>query len=263
MSLSPYRILRRGYGPIVAASLHDGHDTRDDLDALFGIDSAARLREEDPSTSVWTQVADTQFVALRSRFEVDLNRPREKAVYQTPEDAWQLEVWREAIATDAVEQSLAVYDQFYADVERVLRELLTKHTHLVVYDLHTYNHLRDGTPASEEENPEVNIGTGSMDREYWGPVADQFIGDLSAQQIIGRTMDVRENVKFFGGNFPQWIHRTFPGQVCAIAIEFKKVFMDERTGEIDLDHVAAIYRALEATVPGVERELRTMDLNRR
>lgn len=258
MSLSTYRILRRGLGPVVAAALHDGHDTRDDLDQQFGIDDAARLREEDPSTSVWTQVAPTQIVALRSRFEVDLNRPREKAVYQTPDDAWQLAVWRETLAADAVEVSIASYDQFYDDVERVLRELLEQYSHLVVYDLHSYNHLRDEMPAAEDENPEVNIGTGSMDRGYWGPVVDRFINDLRLQPVRGRTMDVRENIKFFGGHFPQWIHRTFPGQVCAIAIEFKKVFMNERTGKVDLDHVDAIYKALEATVPGVEQELMKM-----
>ena len=32
----------------------------------------------------------------RSRFEADLNRPRDRAVYLTPADAWGHQVWRRA-----------------------------------------------------------------------------------------------------------------------------------------------------------------------
>ena len=42
-------------------------------------------------------------------------------------------------------------------------------------------------------------------------------------------------MKFFGGNFPHWINGTFGDRCCALAIECKKFFMDEWTGEVDWD----------------------------
>jgi hypothetical protein len=72
---------------------------------------------------------------------------------------------------------------------------------------------------------------------------------------MGRRLDVRENVKFRGGNVPRWIHETFPNSGCAVAIEFKKFFMDEWTGELDVEQHDAIRLALESTVPVVEDAL--------
>lgn len=224
----------RGAGPLIAAAIHDGHAVRDEVARELALPEAERLREEDPFTGRLAQVANTRVVALRSRFEVDLNRPREKAVYRRPEDAWGLEVWKRPPSESFVACSLEAYDTFYRAMESLLTEKAAQHGRFVVYDLHSYNHRRagpDGPPADPEGNPEVNIGTGSMDRERWAPVVDRFMADLRSVDIQGRRLDVRENVKFRGGEFSTWIHRTFPLSGCAIAVEFKKVFMDEWSGE--------------------------------
>ncbi|MGV3484460.1 MAG: N-formylglutamate amidohydrolase, partial [Planctomycetaceae bacterium] len=105
---------------------------------------------------------------------------------------------------------------------------------------------------------EVNIGTGTMDRRFWSPVVDRFIEDLADFDFNGRALDVRENVKFRGGHFGSWIHRTFAQQVCALSIEFKKTFMDEWTGDVDMSLVAKLTAALRSTVPGVQAELERM-----
>ncbi|QDU89678.1 hypothetical protein Pla175_30720 [Pirellulimonas nuda] len=62
-------------------------------------------------------------------------------------------------------------------------------------------------------------------------------------------------MRFKGGHFSAWIHETFPTSVCSIAIEFKKFFMDEWSGEADLREVDAIFGALKSTLPGVRSEL--------
>lgn len=258
MALTPYCIFRRGRSPILAAAIHDGHDVRPDLWRRLAIDEASRLREEDPFTAEWAQVADTQIVGLRSRFEFDLNRPRGQSVYRSAEDAWGLDVWRQVPDEPLLRQSLEEYDRFYTAAGALLREMIDRHGRAVVYDLHTYNHRRGGPngPACDpDENPEVNIGTATMDRTYWSPVVERFIRDLRAFDSEGRHLDVRENVRFRGGYFGRWIHETFPRQVCSIAIEFKKFFMDEWNGDADLDEVARIYDALRSTLPGVEEEL--------
>ena len=248
-----------GHGPLVATAIHDGHHLRPELLEHVALDDAGRLREEDPFTGEWTNVAPTRVVGLRSRFEVDLNRPREKAVYRSPEDAWGLQVWQDALPDEIAARSLAEYDAFYTALGELYAELARQQGVFVVYDLHTYNHRRGGPdrpPAEPAGNPQVNIGTGTMrDRDRFADVIERFKADLADFDFPGGKLDVRENIKFFGGNHPRWAHEQFPDAACVIAVEFKKFFMDEWTGEPDVPLVAAIGDALAATVPGVLEEL--------
>jgi N-formylglutamate amidohydrolase len=88
--VEPIWQLVHGEGPLVAAAIHAGHAVRNEVAGYFALDDDGRLREEDPFTDTWAEIAPSRVVALRSRFEVDFNRPREKAVYRRPEDAWGL-----------------------------------------------------------------------------------------------------------------------------------------------------------------------------
>jgi N-formylglutamate deformylase len=94
-----------------------------------------------------------------------------------------------------------------------------------------------------------------MDRNFWSPIVDRFITDLRNFNFLGRNLDVRENLRFRGGNFPRWIHENFPKKGCALAIEFKKFFMDEWTGIPDNTQLKAIGNALQSTIPGILEEL--------
>ncbi len=244
-----------GPGPLVAAALHDGHDADADTAARFALDDAGRLREEDPFTAWLAEVAPARLVGRRSRFEVDLNRPPEGAVYRTPDDAWGLTVWKDALPEAVAERSMGIYEAFYEAAEALLAEKVREHGAVVVYDLHSYNHRRDGPdgPAADpEENPEVNVGTGSLDRRRWGDLVDGFMADLRAgAEAAGLgEMDVRENVKFQGGHFSRWAHGRFGSDACVIAVEFKKTFMDEWTGEPDRARLQKLRDALARTVPG-------------
>ena len=69
---------------------------------------------------------------------------------------------------------------------------------------------------------------------------------------------VRENVKFRGGNHANWSHQTFPDSACVIAIEFKKFFMDEWSGEVFEEEFKFIREALESTFDGVTNEVRAI-----
>ena len=251
--------LTQGDSPLVATAIHDGHNLRTEVAAIMALPDLERLREEDPFTGNWANVADNRLIGNQSRFEVDLNRPREKAVYIQPEDAWGLHVWQETPSAAIIEQSLANYDAFYAEAHRLFSDLEKRFNHFVVFDLHTYNHRREGPNgalADAAGNPEVNLGTGTMDRNRWAPIVDSFIADLSAFGFLGRQLDVRENVKFRGGQFARWTHENFPHSGCVLSIEFKKFFMDEWTGVPDPIQVEAIERSLQTAVPGVLAALR-------
>ena len=58
------------------------------------------------------------------------------------------------------------------------------------------------------------------------------------QQVAGRPLDVRENVRFKGRQLAAFVHERFPTTGCALAIEVKKTFMDEWTGVVDEEHLA-------------------------
>jgi len=254
----PFFDIRRGPGPLIAVANHHGHALRSEVSELMVLDATARLYEEDPYTGVWAEIVPSYLIARHSRFEVDLNRPRESAVYLTSGDAWGLEVWKTPLPAAIIEQSLQYYDAYYSALEQLCREKEAEYGGFVILDLHSYNHRRqgpDGPRAEQSANPDVNIGTGTMDHTRWGGLVDRFMSDLRDFECMGRWLDVRENVKFVGRQFPKWVHAKFPQTGCAIAIEFKKFFMDEWSGEVDQGLHAAIKQALASTLPGLEEEL--------
>ena len=242
---------------MIATAIHAGHDLRPSIEARIALDDATRLREEDPFTDRLVDLGGSTAVVHRSRFEVDLNRSRADAFYRVPEDAWGLRLWTQTPSEAEVEHSLRIYDAFYAELAKQIDELARRGPFLVL-DLHSYNHRRDGefAPAAPaRENPEVNVGTSSLDRDRWGPVANRFIDELARQEVSGRRVDVRENVRFRGGELSRWVHGRYDGRGVALAIEFKKVFMDEWTGAVDLAHLEGLRRAVRTVVPTVLEEL--------
>jgi N-formylglutamate amidohydrolase len=249
-----------GNSPIVGTAIHAGNRVRDSCRPLMCLTEADRLREEDPFTDLIIQDFPNRVVVHHSRFEVDLNRGRDEAVYVMPEQAWGLKVWSETPSPELVGESLAFHDSFYAALKRALTGIEGRFGRFVVVDVHSYNHRRKGAdakPMDPEQAPEINIGTFSMDRGRWSPVVDAFMEALRQQTLRGKPLDVRENVSFQGkGEQTRFIHQEFPQTGCAIAVEFKKIFMDEWTGAPDHAAIAELRRALSATVPVLEQALR-------
>jgi len=250
--------LQRGDGPVAAAAIHDGHGLRAEVAALIALSDADRLREEDPFTGQAIVDVPTHIVAHRSRFEADLNRDAQTAVYRTPEQCWGLNVWRTPPGEDLVERSLEYHRRFYAAIAAVLDKIAADYPQFVLLDIHSYNHRRDGpeaSPASAEGAPEINIGTFSMPRNDWAWLLDPLIQVMRAYDFGGRNLDVRENVAFQGrGELTRFVHERYPGVGCAIAVEFKKFYMDEWSGKPDamaLDHM----RGFVSHVAAVAREL--------
>ena len=256
-------IIKEGNIPIIATAIHNGHKIRRELEKLFSIDEHERLREEDPYTAIWTTVVPNRAIVLTSRFEVDLNRPREHAVYLKPEEAWGLKVWEKKPSKAMIERSLAEYDAFYDDIFQLFSHIKKRFGYFVVFDLHTYNYRREGPEGGEADprfNPDVNLGTGTIeDHKHWEPLIDRFRYDIQQFDFLGRTLDIRENIKFKGGYFAFWIHQTFGKNACVLSVEFKKFFMDEWSGMADHKKVELIRKVLESTVPGILDELKKVE----
>jgi len=236
----------------MATAIHAGHSLRPEISALVTLEEQARLREEDPYTDLITTVVPNRVVVDRSRFEVDLNRSRQEAVYLAPEQAWGLEIWRVPPSSADVETSLRIHDQFYEEMAKRL-DALTTIGPFVVLDIHSYNHRGNGPNADAEANPDLNVGTGALDRSLWGELVDRFILDFKSRVPTATT--IAENVRFKGGYFSAWVDERYAGRGCCLALEFKKTFMDEWTGEVDRDHLNLIRTALAGTIPGIVAQL--------
>jgi N-formylglutamate deformylase len=241
--------------PLLVTAIHEGHEIRPEIVKYFSIDEMDRLREEDPCTGFLTNISESRIIVNTSRFEVDLNRPRDKAVYRTPDQSWGLKVWKDDVSVSVWEYSLGEYDYFYGFLERTIRKFIDYWGYVIVFDIHTYNFRRNGpeTEDSPELNPEINVGTGRMNRELWAPVVDHFLWSLGSSTYEGRHLDVRENVKFKGGNLSDWIHKNFKNKSCVLSIELKKIFMDEWTGAVNVQQLMNLKKILEGTIPGVLR----------
>jgi hypothetical protein len=237
-------------GQLVATAIHTGHDLRPEVAEQMILDEATRLREEDPHTDVIGALTPARVVVHRSRFELDLNRLLEDAVYRTPDDCWGLDVWRDSPLDEGiVRRSQEEYALFYSALAARLDEVAARGP-FVVYDVHSYNHRRggpDADPEPVEDNPEVNLGTGTVDRKVFSGVVDAFTETLRAQRTDDGPIDVRENVKFEGRALAWWVHERYAGRGVCLALEFKKTFMDEWTGEVDDVRIRRLQQALAAT----------------
>lgn len=251
-----------GDSSVIGTAIHSGSDVGRACQSLMCIPDPDRQREEDPFTEHFIADFPTQIIVHRSRFQVDLNRAREAAVYRSPDQCWGLNVWREPPAEDIVNESLAFHDAFYGELKRVLSDVEKRYGRFVLVDVHSYNHRREGpeaVPASQDVAPDINIGTFSMDRARWGPVVDAFMETLRGQYLNGEPIDVRENVSFQGkGEQTRFVHANFPESGCAIAVEFKKIFMDEWSGDPDWAVIEQLRGMLGSTVPVLEAALRSM-----
>ena len=244
-----------GDGPVIATAIHDGHGLRPSLRPLVALPADERMREEDPLTGMFTEVGDVRIQVPTSRFETDLNRPREGAVYARPEDCWGLEVWRAPMPEQEIESSLAAWDRFYTMFAELVERMLERWDALLLIDLHSYNHRRDGAdaaPAAQQDNPDIELGITTADPDRWGSVVTQFSQALRVHPVNGRKPDVRANVRFpTGGHFPEWVYSRWGSRVCTISPEFKKIFMDEWTGQADIAALYDLRASLQSAVDAV------------
>lgn len=205
-----------------------------------------RLREEDPYTGQAVVGVDNNIVVHRSRFEFDLNRDAPGAIYETPDQSWGLTVWNGRPDRAMFERSLAIHAAYYRMLGHFLDDIATEHHRFVLLDIHSYNHRRDGAEGAAtapDEAPDINIGTFSMPRSEWAFLVDPLIEAMRGFDFNGRRLDVRENIAFQGkGEQTRFVHDRYPGTGCAIAIEFKKFFMDEWSGEPDMAELHAMRR---------------------
>ena len=258
MHPSPWEI-RIAPGPVVVTAIHAGHDVSPAAARCMVISEEERLREEDPLTDLWLGLGDSTIRVNRSRFEFDLNRPRERAVARDPVETWGIRVWASAPPAQVVEESLRLHRSFFEAVGALMDQLIARWGRVLVLDVHSYNHRRDDPTraADPNANPDIDLGVTTLDRRRFGSLVDRFGAILRHTRLHDRPIDVRENVKYPGGGyFPEWLHARYPETACIMSLEYKKVFMDEWAHTADLPVLNALRMGFAQAVDAARDELR-------
>jgi N-formylglutamate amidohydrolase len=222
--------------PLLTLAIHNGHKLPAQVLQNCGLDDNTRLREEDPHTRGFAELFPNHIVLNTSRFAVDLNRSPEHAVYLKPEDAWGLQVRKTELPEDLLLKLREAHAAWYRVLEYQLNRLLKLHPRLLILDLHSYNHRRggaDAAPDPQEQNPDIIIGRSNLKPEYY-PVAERLREEFDGKPFRNIKLDCRCDVKFTGGYLSRWINAHYPDNAICLAIEFKKIFMNEWTGELDI-----------------------------
>lgn len=252
-------LVHQGQGPILATAVHAGHQIRDELRQFLHADDATLRRDEDPMTDALASTADNIFINYQSRFEVDLNRPRDMALATDIEQTWGQKIWGATPPEVMVERSLAQHDKYYALMKQWLETLIAEHKKVLVLDIHSYNHRRNGAdsaPALEDENPDIDLGLTTLDIERFGGVVDGLTTALKSMPCEGRELDVRHNARYpDGGHWPEWVFANYAKDICTITLEYKKFYMDEWTGQCSLAAIEDLRAGLNCGLANARKAL--------
>ncbi|MCK9330732.1 MAG: N-formylglutamate amidohydrolase [Candidatus Cloacimonetes bacterium] len=247
--------------PILYLAIHNGHILRNPLKKTIGLSPLQRKVEEDPFTELFLSDKKNKIIQSASRFEYDLNRKKDFAVYQKPEDCWGLPIYQDyTLSSKDISFSKEKYDYFYHQISDIIEKFIEIHKKVFIWDVHSYNHHRKGNDAefdSIEDNPDIILGTNHYKYmpDKWKPLISNIQNHLSSfsfkHKYINRadtdlSFDVRQNVKFPGGNLSQYINSKYGEDVCCTAIEFKKIWMNEWTQEIDLECYSELKKAFDS-----------------
>ena len=221
------------------AAVHDGHQFRKDLWNNCIHTEYERWYEEDPETKTMINSHPIVIAGCDSRFEYDLNRAPEDAVFET---AWGKELWHRPLSEAEKNKSLDKHANFYKVVHALVSKLEEKFGVAIVYDMHSYNWKR-----WDREVPTWNLGTSNVDNDRFGDDIEtwrQYLSELKFPHNIKSTSKINDT---FQGNgyFLKYITKNFQNTLV-LATEIAKVYCDEYSYIIYPEVVAAVEKQLRS-----------------
>ena len=220
------------YVHYVCGAVHDGHQFRKELWGNCLHTEYERWYEEDPETKNMVTSHPIVIAGMDSRFEYDLNRAPETAIYT---DAWGKQLWKNPLP------EAQKHDNFYKVVHALINKIETKFGVCVVYDMHSYNWKR-----WDREVPTWNLGTSNIDNNRFGNDVEtwrQSLSELDLPNGIKSTSKVNDT---FQGNgyFLKFITQNFQNTLV-LATEIAKVYCDEYEYIMYPEVVAAVEEQLK------------------
>ena len=226
------------YVPYVCGAVHDGSQFRASLWDNCTHSTYERWYEEDPETKNMVITHPILIAGRDSRFEYDLNRIPEEAVFET---AWGKQLWKEPLGEVEKAKSLAKHTAFFEVTHALIKKIESKFGCCIVYDMHSYNWQR-----WDREVPTWNLGTTNIDNKRFGEEIESWRQSLSEIKFPnGIKSTAAINNTFFGnGYFLKYITKTFKNTLV-LATEIAKVYCDELNQVIYPEVVAAVEQQLK------------------
>lgn len=226
------------YVHYACGAIHDGHQFRKELWDNCLHTEYERWFEEDPETKKMINSHPIVIAGCDSRFEYDLNRTPETAIY---EDAWGKQLWKKPLAKNQKRISLEKHANFYKVVHTLISKIEDKFGICIVYDMHSYNWKR-----WKREVPTWNLGTGNVDNnrfkndiEYWRTILEKtpLPNGIKSTSLINDT---------FQGNgyFLKFISQNFKNTLV-LATEIAKIYCDELSQTIYPEVVSSVEKYLK------------------
>jgi len=208
------------YTYYMCGAVHDGHQFRKELWDNCKHTEYERWFEEDPETKEMVKDHPIVIAGCDSRFEYDLNRAPESAIY---DDAWGKQLWFNPLAEDLKEKSLQKHTNFYKVVNALVSKLEELFGVCVVYDMHSYNWKR-----WTREVPTWNLGTSNIDNDRFGNEVEtwrEILENVPFPRTISSSSKINDT---FQGNgyFLKYITQNF-NNTLVLATEIAKVYCDE------------------------------------
>ncbi|SHH61989.1 N-formylglutamate amidohydrolase [Winogradskyella jejuensis] len=230
------------YVPYACGAVHDGHQFRKELWDNCLHSEYDRWYEEDPETKNMITRHPIVIAGCDSRFEYDLNRTPEEAVFET---AWGKQLWKLPLAEAQKQKSQQKHANFYKVVAALISKLEEKFGICIVYDMHSYNWQR-----WDREVPTWNLGTSNVDNERFGACIEdwrQALASIKLPHGIKQTSKINDT--FHGnGYFLKFITQNFKNTLV-LATEIAKVYCDEYNQVIYPEVVAAVEQQLREILP--------------
>lgn len=229
------------YVPYVCGAVHDGHQFRKELWGNCIHTEYERWYEEDPATKAMVQSHPIVIAGLDSRFEYDLNRTPETAIYT---DAWGKQLWHQPLSEEMTAKSLVKHANFYKVVHALISKIEEKFSTCIVYDMHSYNWQR-----WDREVPTWNLGTANVDNNRFGNVIESWRSILEKMPLPnGLKSTSKINDTFHGnGYFLKFITQNFKNTLV-LATEIAKVYCDELAQVMYPEVVIAVENYLKTTL---------------
>ena len=230
------------YAPYICTAVHDGHQFRKSLWDNCLHTEYQRWYEEDPCTREMVRSHPIVVAGLDSRFEYDLNRAPDEAIY---EDAWGKQLWEKPLPEEERRRSLDKHAAFYRVVDALVDKIESTHGRAVVYDMHSYNWKR-----WDRKVPTWNLGTANIDNDRYGRLVESWSRKLGGMELpngIESTSGINDT---FQGNGYLLKHITEKFKdTLVLATEIAKVYCDEETGTIFPEVVRSVETQLKVLIP--------------
>ena len=212
------------YTPFVGFAIHNGHNLRKELKSNCLLNDHERWYEEDPETFSFISSLPIVVAANDSRYEYDLNRKEETAIY---DEVWGKKVWKTELTVAEKDESVNKHRIFYQVVSALISKLEFKFNSVVVFDIHSYNYKR-----YDFETPVFNLGTENIDRKKNANFIQYWLRELRKIKLPGIETTVEENDIFKGKGYLLEHITTHFKKTLVFATEIKKIYCDEENGEI-------------------------------